>query len=81
MDCQMPEMDGFEATKQIRAHQLRVPGAARVPILALTANAMQGDSDRIKAAGMDEHLTKPIRLETLADALDRWISGSRSEPL
>jgi CheY-like chemotaxis protein len=69
MDCQMPEMDGFEATAQIR--QRENPNK-RIPIIALTANAMKGDSERCFEAGMDDYLTKPIDLAGLAEALQRW---------
>jgi len=68
MDCQMPEMDGFEATRQIRSRG----GARRIPIIALTANAMEGDRDRCLAAGMDDYLAKPIQMEALKAALERW---------
>ena len=68
MDCQMPEMDGYTATQQIRAGQ--VAGAnPRIPIIALTAYAMQGDREKCLAAGMDEYVTKPLRLEQLSAAL------------
>jgi len=70
MDCQMPEMDGFEATGRIRA---RDDAMARIPILALTANAMEGDRDRCLAAGMDGYLAKPIQLAALQSALSAWI--------
>jgi two-component system, sensor histidine kinase len=70
MDCQMPEMDGFEATRRIRA---RTDAVARIPILALTANAMEGDRDRCLAAGMDGYLPKPIQLKALQAALAAWI--------
>jgi CheY-like chemotaxis protein len=65
MDVQMPEMDGLEATRRIRA------GAAdRQPrIVAMTANAMQGDREMCMEAGMDDYLTKPIRVERLVEAL------------
>ena len=66
MDCQMPEMDGFEATRRIRA--LDCDGA-RAPILAMTANAMEGDRERCLAAGMDAYVTKPIRPERLREAI------------
>ncbi len=71
MDCQMPEMDGFEATGAIRAHE-RERSGARLPIVALTANAMKGDRERCIDAGMDDFLTKPLRPEELREAIARW---------
>ena len=69
MDCQMPEMDGFEATARIRAS---MAGRPRIPILALTANASDADRQRCLEAGMDAHLSKPLKLERLAEALATW---------
>jgi signal transduction histidine kinase/DNA-binding response OmpR family regulator len=67
MDVQMPELDGLDATRQICA---RLPPAERPRIVAMTANAMQGDREMCLAAGMDDYLTKPIRVERLVEALD-----------
>lgn len=70
MDCMMPEMDGFAATRAIRASAR--PGAPRVPIVALTASAMDGERDRTIAAGMDDYLSKPFRIADLATVIERW---------
>jgi signal transduction histidine kinase/DNA-binding response OmpR family regulator len=72
MDCQMPEMDGFEATRQLRDPATAVRDAT-IPVIALTANAMQGDRERCLQAGMNDYLTKPIAAQALADALARWL--------
>jgi len=72
MDCQMPLVDGFEASAAIRRMQ-RSHGR-HVPIIALTAHAMQGDRERCLAAGMDDYLSKPIQAEALAEKLATWIT-------
>jgi CheY-like chemotaxis protein/HPt (histidine-containing phosphotransfer) domain-containing protein len=72
MDCHMPEMDGFAATKQIRERERSTVGQ-RVPIIALTANAMAQDREDCLAAGMDDHLSKPFGAVTLQAMLDRWM--------
>jgi PAS domain S-box-containing protein len=90
MDCQMPEMDGYEATKAIRVreatsyppsrgakHQTlnsQTPDARRIPIIAMTANAMQGDKERCLAAGMDDYISKPVNAAALKAVLERWLA-------
>ncbi|MDE2369412.1 MAG: response regulator, partial [Burkholderiales bacterium] len=77
MDCQMPVMDGFEATRRIRAAQ---PTGARVPIVALTANAMADDRQRCADAGMDGYVTKPITGAALVEALNRHLHRGGPSP-
>lgn len=96
MDCQMPIMDGFEATRKVREREaLLVKREAsgpseqdthhasrvthHIPIIAVTANAMQGDRERCLAAGMDEYLAKPVKLDELRAAMQRWVRSPASQ--
>jgi PAS domain S-box-containing protein len=76
MDCQMPEMDGYEATRHIRAMDSKVLNHD-VPIVALTANAMKGDREKVISAGMDDYLTKPIKAADLASTISHWLQARR----
>jgi CheY-like chemotaxis protein len=79
MDIQMPEMDGLEATRKIRA--MEQPGSPRTPIIAMTAHAMGGDRERCLDAGMDDHVAKPINRGDLAAAIYRHTSAAAVVPL
>ena len=76
MDCEMPEMDGFEATAAIRR---RTDSKSRLPIVAVTAQAMQGDQAHCLAAGMDDYISKPVKQEDFARALKWWVPGKIRE--
>ncbi|MFK5912799.1 MAG: response regulator [Woeseiaceae bacterium] len=72
MDCQMPEMDGYEATGVIRAWE-KISNVDRTPIVAFTANAMQGDKEKCLDAGMDDYISKPVSQKSLEDVLRKWL--------
>ncbi|MCR1163641.1 response regulator [Paenarthrobacter sp. UW852] len=76
MDCHMPVMDGFDATKAIRS---RMGNDSRIPIIAMTAGALNEDRERCFAAGMDDYVSKPVDLDTLREVLGRWVPDA--EPL
>jgi len=75
MDCQMPNKDGLEATGELRRREQASAAKRRMPIVALTANAMEGDRERCLAAGMDDYLSKPVRREHLEAALGKWLAA------
>jgi PAS domain S-box-containing protein len=79
MDCQMPVMDGYAATRAIRAWESEQATARRVPIVALTANALVGDAEACLAAGMDDHLAKPYSRSQLGVVMSRWLPAQLVE--
>jgi PAS domain S-box-containing protein len=75
MDCQMPKLDGFDATRAIRGRER--PGE-RIPIIAMTASALLGEQERCRAAGMDDFLVRPVSFEVLESTLARWVQGAEA---
>ncbi|PKO38786.1 MAG: signaling protein [Betaproteobacteria bacterium HGW-Betaproteobacteria-6] len=79
MDCSMPEMDGFQATAAIR--QQEAGRGTHIPILAMTANTLPGDIEHCKESGMDDHLPKPLTLNTLTSSLEHWLNWKPDKAL
>lgn len=77
-DCHMPEMDGYELTGAIREAEQGT--GRRLPIIAVTANALQGEAERCLASGMDDYITKPVAMPALIAALKKWMPAAKSEP-
>ena len=77
MDCQMPVMDGYQATREIR----KQPQYADLPILAMTANAMSGDKDKVLAVGMNDHIAKPINVKLMFETIIKWLDSSTLDRL
>ncbi len=73
MDCQMPEMDGFDATRQLRLKNTKSISDTVMPVIAMTANVMDGDKQRCLDVGMDDYLGKPVKMDELEDVLRRWL--------
>ena len=73
MDCQMPEMDGFDATREIRNQGIKALNDKPVPVIAMTANVMSGDRERCLEVGMDDYVGKPVQLDKLEKVLRKWL--------
>ena len=74
MDCQMPEMDGFDATREIRKLDIKTLNEQRLPVVAMTANVMSGDRERCLEVGMDDYIGKPVQRDYLEAVLRKWLT-------
>jgi len=72
MDCQMPELDGYDATRRLRTREVNEE-LPHMPVIAMTAHAMEGDREKCLAAGMDDYLAKPLQIEELDRVLGKWL--------
>lgn len=81
MDCRMPEMDGYEATHIIRELEEQNKSEKRIPIIALTANAIKGDVEKCRDCGMDDYISKPVHRHTLENTLAHWLLGHFNHPV
>ncbi|MDP1987237.1 response regulator, partial [Phenylobacterium sp.] len=79
MDCHMPVMDGYTATRALRVRE-KETGGKHLTVVALTANAMQGDKDFCLAVGMDDYLCKPFTIRRLGEMVSKWISAESKDP-
>jgi signal transduction histidine kinase/ActR/RegA family two-component response regulator len=73
MDCQMPEMDGFDATREIRKLEIKAANQNSIPVIAMTANVMSGDRERCLEVGMDDYIGKPVQRDQLESVLRKWL--------
>lgn len=74
MDCQMPEMDGFDTTREIRKLQIKAANQGSIPVVAMTANVMSGDRERCLEVGMDDYIGKPVQRDQLESVLGKWLA-------